>query len=202
MTADLALYLAIARRRAWLILGCGLAALLLSLAAIALRPPVYTTQLQVLVTRAETARAGFGATASGEDRAAQDLPAILAGEPFRRDLDQRLGAAMPIPADMLTAEVAGRSVLVTVRAGAAGTVDAAAAAVPELLRANGLAYWGDPQAKPGDAGLNVALLAAPAPAARTGGLRQLALEVALRTLAGLALGMGAALALHALRRTA
>jgi hypothetical protein len=167
-----------------------------------MRPARYGTGARLLVTRGDAPPgSSAGLTDLREDKTAQDLPAIISGAAFRRDLAAALASqGRPLDEAALAGAVQAGSHehVVTIAAEAASPADAEAIAVAaiELVRRNGLRYWGDPNATPDRPGLNVAVLDPPAPAAHLNGARAIALEVGLRALLGLIAATGAVFALH------
>src|SRR5262249_46069961 len=137
----------------------------------------------------------------GEDKTAQDLPAIVSGAPFARDVAQEL-ARRGSPLD--AAAVAGslqswnqdHVVFISTAAARPEQAAAIAQAAVAMIQANGLRYWGEPRATLSQPGLNVAVLSLPDQAELLNGPRALAQEVLLRALLGLILGVGIAFALH------
>jgi capsular polysaccharide biosynthesis protein len=197
---ELRLYLDILRRRWWIVAAVPLLVALISGLAAASSPPRYGLTLRLLVTRAPTAD-GAGLTDLGEDKTALDLPAIVGGATFRRDLAQELARqGRPIDeAALVGALQAGRQDnVVTIAVTAAHPDDAVAIgqAVVALIKANGLRYWGDPRATPEQPGLNVGVLDPPEQAALLNGPRAIVTDVALRALLGLVAAVGVAFALH------
>jgi hypothetical protein len=199
---ELRLYLAILRRRWWLVVAVPMLVALISALAASAAPPRYQAAARLLVTRgAAPAGSAAGLTDQGEDKTAQDLPAIVAGAPFAHDLAQEL-ARRGRPLD--EASVAGalqagsQDHVVVISAVAARPEDAVliAQSAVALIQANGLRYWGDPLATPSQPGLNLAVLSPPEQAALLNGPRAIAQEAALRALLGLVAGVGAAFALH------
>jgi hypothetical protein len=181
-----------------LIAGLALVAGAASLVAALLAPPTYTASARLLVTRSADFGPGAGLTPNNEDTTALDVPAIIAGEPFRRDLARALTAAGGDGPATVRAAADQRVVTLTAEAARPEVAVAAVRAAADLLAANGLRYWGDRRATAARPGLDVAPLALPAAATRANGPQAIALTVALRALLGLAAGVGLAFALHAL----
>lgn len=188
-----------ALRRGWRLLALvTLLVLGASLAAALLRPARYATSVRLLVTRDPQAPGLAGLSDQLEDTTAQDLPAILQSAAFRADLAAELAArGQPLGTSELAGAIAAgfseHTVSVSVQSRAPELPGAVATALIELLRRNGLRYWGDPAATPERPGLLVGVLDPAGPAARVGGPRALAIELALRSLLGF--GLGAALVL-------
>lgn len=191
--------------RGWRLLALVTALVLgASLAAALLRPARYATGMRLLVTRDPQAPGLAGLSDQLEDTTAQDLPAIVQSAAFRADLAAELAArGQPLdPADlagMLAANFSEHTVSVSVQSPAPELPGATATALIDLLRRNGLHYWGDPAASAERPGLLVGVLDPPGPAARVGGPRALALELALRSLLGLGLAAALVLARERLR---
>lgn len=186
-------------RRRWLLVsGLPLLVAVLSLAVALLRPPEYAATARLLVTRsADAVGSQVGVTPGGEDKAALDLPAIISGQPFRQDLAQVLvaqgrPASEPELAGALRASATDRVLVLQARAGQPDEAVSIAQAAVELIRRNGLRYWGDPLATPDRPGLNVAVLEPAESAEQVNGPRALALEVGLRALVALIAGAGLA----------
>lgn len=195
-----------ALRRGWRLLALvTVLALGASLAAALLRPARYATGMRLLITRDPQAPGLTGLSDQLEDTTAQDLPAILQSAALRADLADEL-AARGQPADanelagMLAAGFREHTVSVTVQGSTPELPGAIAAALIELLRRNGLRYWGDPAATTERPGLLVGVLDPPGRAARVGGPRALAIELALRSLLGFGLAAALVLAREANRK--
>lgn len=179
--------------------GVPLLALLVSLAAALARPPLYSGSTELLVTHSAEPELTAGLTPDGSDKAAQDLPAIVAGAPFRRDLAAELarqGYSPELAADAVRATRDNRVVTLVTRAAAPEEAVALAHASAALIQRNGLRYWGDPQASPERPGLNIAVLGLSETAVQVNGPRAIAIEVGLRTLTGLLAGIGLAFLLY------
>jgi capsular polysaccharide biosynthesis protein len=192
---ELYLYLDILRRRWPIVAAAPLLVALISLVAALAQPPRYGATTRLLVTRPGAA------TVDAEDTLAYDLPAIIGGRPFAADVAAEL-ARRGRPLDLALVEQALHAEnqkhvvsLSATTADPAGAVAIVQAAV-DMVRANGLRYWGDLSATPDRPGVNVAVLDLPTEAALLNGPRAIALEVALRALLGLIAGVGAAFALH------
>jgi capsular polysaccharide biosynthesis protein len=199
---ELRLYLAILRRRWWILAALPLLVAAISGLAAARQPARYGTTARLLITRGPIAGDNAaGLTDQGEDKTALDLPAIISGAPFRDDLAREL-ARQGNPID--PAELAGalngirQDNVVTVAISAARPADAVAIgpAMVALLKANGLRYWGDPRAAPGASGLNVGVLDLPDQAVLLNGPRAIAIDIALRALLALIVAVGLAFGLY------
>jgi capsular polysaccharide biosynthesis protein len=200
---DLFLFLSIIRRYWPVVVAVPLLVALLSLAAALARPPAYAASTRLLVTRADFPESRAGLSAGGnEDTVAYDLPVVVSGALFRRDLAAALAEqGRPIGEDALVTALSAtnQKSLVTLTATAGQPEDAVAIVqtAVELIRTNGLRYWNEPRATPERPGLNVASLdAAPPVAARLDGPRTVVIEVALRTIIGAVAGVGLALLLR------
>jgi len=192
---ELRLYLDILRRHWPIVLAVPVLIALISGAVAAGRPARYGAQMRLLVTRDMSAASAVGRTAAGEDTTAQDLPAILKSAAFRRDLAQALAqGSQPVDEaaliDMISATTSEHTVVVTVAGGAPEQAIVVARTAVDVLRRRGLYYWGDPGASIAHPGLHVGVLDAPERAVRLNGPRSMALEVGLRTLAGLGAAVG------------
>jgi capsular polysaccharide biosynthesis protein len=188
-------YLDILRRRWPIVAAAPLLVALISLAAALAQPPRYGATARLLVTRPGAT------TVDAEDTLAYDLPAIVGGQPFAADVTAELARrgrplGQALVAQALHAENQRHVVYLSATAAdPAGAVAIVQAAV-DLVRTNGLRYWGDLSATPERPGISVAVLDLPTAAAQLNGPRAIALEVALRALLGLIVGVGAAFALH------
>jgi Chain length determinant protein len=184
-------YLEILRRRWPIVAAAPLLVALISLVAALAQPPRYGATARLLVTRPGAT------TVDAEDTLAYDLPAIVGGHPFAADVVAEL-ARRGQPLDQALVEQAlhaeNQKHVVYLSATAADPADAVAIvqAAVDLVRANGLRYWGDLNATPERPGISVAVLDLPAEAMLLNGSRAIASEVALRALLGLIAGMGAA----------
>jgi hypothetical protein len=191
---ELYLYLDILRRRWPIVVAAPLLVALISLGAALAQPPRYGATARLLITRPGAA------TVDAEDTLAYDLPAIVGGHPFAADVAAEL-ARRGRPLDQALVEQAlhaeNQKHVVFLSAAAADPADAVAIVrtAVDLVRINGLRYWGDPSATPERPGVNVAVLDLPSEAALLNGPRAIALEVTLRALLGLVAGVGAAFAL-------
>ena len=199
---ELRLYLAILRRRWWILVALPLLVAAISGVAAASRPSRYGTTVRLLVTRGAIAGDDTaGLTDQGEDKTALDLPAIINGATFRSDLARELtSTGHPIDAAALVGALNGirQDNVVTIAISAAQPADAVAIgpAMVALLKTNGLRYWGDPRAVPGAPGLNVGVLDLPDQATLVNGPRAVAIDVALRALLALIVAVGLAFGLH------
>ena len=194
---ELYLYLAILRRHWWIVLAVPLLVALLSGAAALAWPARYGVQTRLLITRDPYTASAVGRTVEGEDTTAEDLPAILNSASFRHDLAQAL-ARHGQPVDeaslvgMISASVNLEEVVTTVADESPERAMAVANELIVVLQTQGLRYWGDSSATPQRPGLHVGVLDPPAQAVRLNGPRSFALEVTLRTLAGLGAAIGLA----------
>src|SRR5689334_285102 len=192
---ELYLYLDILRRRWPVVAIAPLLVLLVSLAAALLQSPRYAVTARLLVTRPDSPNVDV------EDTLAYDLPAIVGGKPFADDVAGEL-ARRGRPLDRALVERAlhaeNQKHVVYLSATTDDPPDATAIAqtAVDLIKTNGLRYWGDARANPEHPGVNVAVLDLPKAAARINRPQAIALEVGLRTLLGLIAGVGAAFALH------
>ncbi|HEU5104025.1 MAG TPA: hypothetical protein VFU22_33645 [Roseiflexaceae bacterium] len=192
----------ILRQRWWLLVALPLLVALISAAAAVSRPARYGTTVRLLITRGPIGGDGAaGLTDQGEDKTALDLPAIVSGATFRRDLARELARqGHPIDEQDLAGALNGlrQDNVVTVAVEAARPSDAVAIgqAMVGLLKANGLQYWGDPRATAESPGLNVGVLDLPNQAALLNGPRAVVIDTTLRALLALIVAMGAAFALH------
>lgn len=187
-------------RRRWpLVLGVPLLAALLSAGMALAAPPRAAASARLLVTRAEDRRFDT------EDALAYDLPAIVSGEPFARELAAELARrgrdVSPEQARAaLSAANQRRVVTISATAATAAAAEQILDAAVALVQARGLALWGDPAATPEDTGLNVVVLdGIPPRAGPAVTARGILLDAAVRALVGL--GAGAALALLLETRT-
>ena len=206
---QLRLYLAILRRRWWILVALPLVVAMISGVAAANRPARYGTTVRLLITRGPIAGddgiptngGAAGLTDQGEDKTALDLPAIISGATFRTDLARELTRqGNPIDEAALAGALNGirQDNVVTIAISAARPIDAVAIgpAMVALLKANGLRYWGDPRAMPGAPGLNVGVLDLPEQATLLNGPRAIAIDMALRALLALIVAVGLAFGRH------
>ena len=206
---QLRLYLAILRRRWWILVALPLVVAMISGVAAANRPARYGTTVRLLITRGPIAGddgiptngGAAGLTDQGEDKTALDLPAIISGATFRTDLAHELTRqGNPIDEAALAGALNGirQDNVVTIAISAARPIDAVAIgpAMVALLKANGLRYWGDPRAMPGAPGLNVGVLDLPEQATLLNGPRAIAIDMALRALLALIVAVGLAFGRH------
>jgi capsular polysaccharide biosynthesis protein len=203
---ELRLYLDILRRRWPLVAAVPLLVALVSAAAALMRPARYESAALLLVTRGDAPPGSTaGLTYQADDTTAEDLPAIVAGAPFRRDLAAEL-AERGLSYDEAALAEALRSGhqehVVTIAAQTGDPADAPAivGAAVDLVGRNGLRYWGDPNATPERPGLRVALLDPPEGGRRVNGAQAIAVDVALRTLLGFLAASGIAFLMHYLDR--
>lgn len=194
---ELHLYLTILRRHRWLVLAVPVLVALISGAVALTRPVRYGVQSRLLVTRDNTNTSAVGRTAAGEDTTAEDLPAILNSAAFRHDLAQALARrGQPIDEARLNGLISASAdleeVTVTVADASPERALAVANELITVLQAQGLRYWGDPSATPQQPGLHIGVLDPPTQAVRLNGARSIALEVGLRTFAGLGAAIGLA----------
>ena len=199
---ELRLYLAILRRRWWIVVVVPLLVALVSGVIATTRPARYGLTARLLVTRGLAADGSTaGLTDQREDKTAQDLPAIVSGAPFARDLTHELARrGSPLEAAALAGAIRASNqdhvVFIAVEATRPEQAVAIAQAAVALIQSNGLRYWGDPRATPERAGLNVAALDLPAEATLLNGPRAIAQEVAVRALLGLIAAVGLVFGLH------
>ncbi|MEO7910833.1 MAG: hypothetical protein ABIV47_14405 [Roseiflexaceae bacterium] len=204
---ELRLYLAILRRRWWILVALPLLVAAISGVAAASQPARYGTTVRLLITRAPiSGDNATGLTDQGEDKTALDLPAIISSATFRGDLVRELvQRGNPIDETALAGALNGirQDNVVTIAISAAQPADAVAIgpAMVALLKANGLRYWGNPRAVPGAPGLHVGVLDLPDQAALLNGPRAIVIDVALRTLLALIAAVGIAFGLHYLEAT-
>lgn len=200
-------YLSILRRLWPIVLLLPLIAGGLSLILALGRAPSYQAAARLIITQAppQGAPAGpaplpaldDGATWATTEYILDDLPFVLQSAAFAADVAAATAAAgYPLDAGAiqggLRPEVTHRAVYLI---GTAASPEAALALVRgavATLQAGGLKYWG----RAPQGGLTVAVLDPPAPAGATTGLRDIALDVAARTLLALAAGVGLAFLIH------
>lgn len=192
---ELYLYLDILRRRWPIVVAVPLLVALVSLAVALAQPARYRATAQLLVTRPMLGNI------DAEDTLAYDLPAIVGGKPFAQDVVAEL-ARRGRPLDAVLVEQAlhaeNQRHVVFLSASTADPADAVAIVQVsvDLIKTNGLRYWGDMSATPEHPGADVAVLDLPALAAQINSAQAIAMEVVLRALVGLIAGIGAAFALH------
>lgn len=199
-------YLAILRRHWRVVVAIPLLVALVSLVVAVAQPPRYGVTDSLLVTRSNLGdrRLASPINVDAEDRVAYDLPAIIGSSGFARDVVGELARrghplSQSVVEPALHAENDRQLLsLSVVTDNPADAVPIAEAAVA-MIETNGLRYWGDQRATPADPGINVAVLEQPSQSQVLNGPRAIALQVALRTLLGLAVGVGAAFALHYLK---
>lgn len=193
-------YFTILRRRWPIVLVLPLLAGLLALAAALLQPPAYAASARLLVHRASAIEArAADPTVRIEDTVTDDLPAIVRGEQLAREVADELArrGVVLAPAAVqasLSGEIDQRSVLLRARADDPDTALALLQTTIDLLRTNGLRYWGARTA-PQESGITMALLESPT-ATQLNGARAIALSVGLRALVGLGAGVGLVFLLH------
>ena len=199
---ELRLYLAILRRRWWILVALPLLVAVISGVAAVRQPARYGTTVRLLITRGLIAGDGAAVmTDQGEDKTALDLPAIISGATFRSDLARELtSTGHPIDEVALAGALSGirQDNVVTIAISAARPEQAVAIgpAMVALLKTNGLRYWGDPRATPGAPGLNVGVLDLPDQAALLNDSRAIMIDVTLRALLALIVAVGLAFGLH------
>ncbi len=192
---ELYLYLDILRRRWPIVVAAPLLVGLISLAVALMQPPHYGATARLLVTRPPVGNL------DAEDTLAYDLPAIVGGKPFGQDVAAELGRRgrpldLALVEQALHAENQRHVVFLSASTGEPADAVAIVQAAVDLIKTNGQRYWGDTSATSERPGVNIAVLELPAEAARLNGLRTIAIDVALRTLLGLIVGVGVAFALH------
>jgi hypothetical protein len=159
-------------------------------------PPRFSAAARLLVTRAEDRRFDT------EDALAYDLPAIVSGEPFARELAAELSRrGIALTPEQARAAVSAsnqrRVVTIAATAGDAAVAEDVLDAAVALVRARGLALWGDPAATPQDTGLNLVVLEGlPARAGPAVTTRDMLLDAAVRAVVGLGAALALALALE------
>jgi capsular polysaccharide biosynthesis protein len=199
---ELRLYLSILRRRWPIVVAIPLLVALISAAVAVTRPARYGAAARLLVTRGDAAAGSTaGLTDQREDKTAQDLPAIVSSAAFRHELAAELGRiGRPIDEAALAGalQASSQDHVVTIAAQAAGPESAVAIvqSTIELVRRNGLRYWGDPSATPDRPGLNVQVLDPPETATRLNGARAIAVDVGLRILLAAVAAVSVAFAMH------
>ncbi|MBC8077206.1 MAG: hypothetical protein H7Y32_14105 [Chloroflexales bacterium] len=173
-----------------------------TLSAALTRPLRYTSTARLTVSQAlppgfapDTLRDQW----EGTEFLIDDIPQIVRSTVFAQDVsatqvarDAGLGESAALGG--LSAETFHRTVTLRAVADRPEQANALAQAAIETLGANGLKYWGR-DAVGSESGINVAVIDAPV-AASGRELRQIASEVALRTVLGLAAGLGLAFLLH------
>jgi capsular polysaccharide biosynthesis protein len=195
------LYLAIIRRRWWLLVAVALLAALLTAAFALAQPTRYGLTVRLLVTRTDLlAHPPTDNNVDTEDRVAYDLPAIISSPAFTQDVVRTLAEqGHPLSQaeveQALHAENDRQLVRLAVTTPQPNDAVAIAQTAVSLIQANGLRYWGA-QTTPDAPGLNVAVLDPPTQAVALNSPALIAREVALRGLLGLFAGIGLAFALH------
>jgi capsular polysaccharide biosynthesis protein len=203
---ELRLYLSILRRRWPLLVAAPLLVALLSTGVALTRDARYQASARLMVTRgAEPAGSTAGLTYQADDTTAEDLPAIVGGADFRRDLAAELasqGRTVDAAALAEALQAGNQDHVVTIAAEAGSPADAIAIAqaAVELVRRNGLRYWGDLAATPERPGLNVAVLESPEQARRVNGARAIVADAGLRALLAAIAAAGVVFAMHYLDR--
>lgn len=199
-------YLALVRRRWPLVVLLPLVVAALSLVAALNQPPSYATTAHLLLTVAAPADAP-AALPAFDDNATwvtteyllDDLPAVLGSTLFAQDVSVLL-AAEGYPLELgairggLRPEVTHRSLRLTATAATPEAAAALARSAVTALEQGGLRYWG----RRPEGGLLIVMLDPPGPAAPVSSLRDLVVNVGLRTALALVAGLGLALAAHAL----
>jgi capsular polysaccharide biosynthesis protein len=199
-------YLSILRRFWPLVVLLPLLAGTLSLLLALRRPATFSATARILVTQAPSDAPAAalpdlddGATWATTEYILDDLPFVLQSAAFAADVRAAL-AAQGVNLDTgsiqggLRPEVTHRTVLLSASAPDQQQALALVNAAVATLQTGGLKYWG----RAAEGGLQVALLDPPAPAGSSASLRDLVQDVALRTMLGLAAGVGLALLLHSL----
>ncbi len=196
------LYLAIIRRRWWLLVAVALLTALLTGALALAQPTRYGLTVRLLVTRTDLlAHPPTDNNVDTEDRVAYDLPAIISSPAFAQDVVRRLAEqGHPLSQaeveQALHAENDRQLVRLAVTTPQPNDAVAIAQTAVSLIQVNGLRYWGAAQTAPAAPGLNVAVLDPPTQAVALNSPALIAREVALRGLLGLFAGIGLAFALH------
>jgi hypothetical protein len=197
---DLLLYFEILRRQWIVVIAITLLAAIASLIVALLQPAQYAATARLLVTIADPTRVDI------EDPLAYDVPAIIHGRPFAQDVSALLVSQhVIITADAimqaLRATNQKREVFLTATSFDPSIPIALLRAAAEQLQAGGLRYWGGAAPIPERPGLRIVLLEMPDAVQQSNGPSAIAREVALRTLAGLAVGCGLAFGIHAVGET-
>lgn len=186
--------------RRWpLVLGLPILVALASLGAGAAQPKSYTSSARVLVSRGiADERSTSGVTWANEDTVALDIPTIIASAAFGGDVAAALQPQGVAPG-ALHGSTDGKIVTVTATASQPQAAQATVQAALDLLRANGLRYWGDPTWSPEHPGVNIGALDPPSPPAPAQSTRALLLGAAMRAAAALVVALALAFGLDALR---
>jgi len=197
---ELLLYLDILRRQWIVIIAVTLLAAMASGVFALIQPARYAATARMLVTIADPTRVDI------EDPLAYDVPAIVHGRPFAQDVAALLATQhVSISADeimgALRATNQKREVSLTATSADPSMPIALLQAAAMQLQTGGLRYWGVAAPVPERPGLRIVLLEMPYSAERSNSMAAIAREVALRTLAGLAVGCGLAFGIHAYRET-
>jgi capsular polysaccharide biosynthesis protein len=199
---EIQLYLAIIRRRWWLLVALALLTALLTLALALAQPLRYGLTVRLLVTRTDLlAHPPAESNVDTEDRVAYDLPAIISSAAFARDVVRALAEqGHPLSESeveqALHADNDRQLVRLSVTTPKPDDAVVIAQTAVSLIQTNGLRYWGVAQTTPAAPGLNVAVLDPPTQAGALNNPTLIAREVALRGLLGLFAGIGLAFALH------
>lgn len=192
---ELPTYIAILRRYWLLALTPALLAFALSLGLALLEMPRYRSSASLLISRSEDRRFDT------EDALAYDLPAIVNGAPFSREVSAALNSAgMPASAEAVRAALGAsnnrRVVRIWAESAEAAQAEAIVTAAIAVIQQRGMALWGDPAATPEQTFVNVVVLEAPGPALRTNGPAEALLRALLRGGAGLVAGALLAFGIH------
>jgi hypothetical protein len=194
---DIVTYLGAIRAQWRLVVGVALVALLVALGAALAEPPRYTATAHLLIVIAQPTRPpapGTPGMVDIEDALAYDVPAIVRGQPFAADVASSLASlGLTLHPDDVARALSATNQKREVWLSATSTDPAAALAIARtavtVLQTGGLRYWdgGAPTAE--RPGLTVVALDAPGAARRVNGPAAMARSVALRALAGLAVGL-------------
>lgn len=179
----------------------------LSLALALRQPPRYQALVKLMVTRSLVDTAGAATLPDFNDSYSwnttefilDDLPQVIGSALYAEDVRAAVAAngyALDVGTIQgnLRAEVLHRSVFLTAVAGSPELALAMVRGAVAALDTNGLKYWG--RAPAGGGGLQVVVLDPASGAVAVGGLRDLLLDVGLRTALGLLAGVGLASLLH------
>ncbi|MBO9326597.1 MAG: lipopolysaccharide biosynthesis protein [Roseiflexus sp.] len=188
-------YLSILQRYRLLVLIPAIIASVISMGLAFIESPRYRSSASLLITRSEDRRFDT------EDALAYDLPAIIKGAPFSVEISSALARAGVVLSPEQARAALGASnrrrvVQIWAETGDPALSEALTAAAVEVVQRRGLALWGDPSATPERTLVNVVVLEPPGPAVRTNDWRAGVVSVALRGLAGLAVGALIALGAH------
>lgn len=187
LAMELPTYITILRRYWLLALTPALLAFALSLGLALLETPRYRSSASLLITRSEDRRFDT------EDALAYDLPAIVNGAPFSREVSAALNSAgMLTSAEVVRAALGASNNRRVVRIWAESAEPAQAEAIViaalDIIQQRGMALWGDPTATPEQTFVNVVVLEAPGPARHANGLAEALLRSLVRGAAGLVAG--------------